>query len=772
MKKLRELVSVSAGKDFVKTKSLVAAGAFHVGAGLAGFLCARATVAGSLVPFGLSLLAGCPQSLVPAVAIGVFGGYFLPAVSTGAFRLLAAMLAVLAVRLLLSGIPKISNHPLFISSICFLAVFFTSVVSIHNIRHGLLGILAESLLAAAGAVVFRESLRQLSQPALSAPVESSVSLFFFLAVLTMGLDSFPIGGIFAGSAAGFFLVLVAAKYGGTVSGAICGTTFAFSSFLAGASGEVACLYALTGLFAGAVCGFGKTVQSLVPSVFCILLMIIGGHSFLSIKLAGEIGCATIAFLLLPRQADTTVGRLFSVRPRLLASAHLQRAVTLRLQTASDALSDVSETVDQVANELSKINSPDFSEVISAIEQEACAGCKLRLHCWEKRREETMNALLCMINAVKNGSKQPEESAPESFQGRCVRTSGMANTVYRRMSDYAARLAAENRIEEIRSVVSDQFDGLSSMLSEMAADLEDDLKYDAALAEKAAAALHALNIQSEECSCRLDRYGRAHLEMKIRKTKDLVLNKYQIMKLISVACERDFDVPAVHTISENILICLSEHAALRIDIGVEQKSACASSVCGDAYRYFSDGKGHFIMILSDGMGTGGRAAVDGAMASGLMSRLLKAGFGYDSALKILNSSMLFKSTDESLATLDIASIDLFTGRIELYKAGAAPTLIRRSGRCGKAESTSLPAGILRDIGFDKAVLKCKVGDIVVLLSDGAVCDGTDWIRTELEAWNGGTAQELSERLCEGARRRRSDRHEDDITVMTAILKKSV
>ena len=47
-----------------------------------------------------------------------------------------------------------------------------------------------------------------------------------------------------------------------------------------------------------------------------------------------------------------------------------------------------------------------------------------------------------------------------------------------------------------------------------------------------------------------------------------------------------------------------------------------------YKYFYDGKGHFIMILSDGMGTGGRAAVDGAMASGLMARLLKAGFGYD------------------------------------------------------------------------------------------------------------------------------------------------
>ena len=129
-------------------------------------------------------------------------------------------------------------------------------------------------------------------------------------------------------------------------------------------------------------------------------------------------------------------------------------------------------------------------------------------------------------------------------------------------------------------------------------------------------------------------------------------------------------------------------------------------------------------------------------------------------------------DESLATVDIASIDLFTGRVELYKAGAAPTLVRRSGRTGKAESTSLPAGILREVSFDKAVVRCKENDIVVLMSDGAVSEGTEWIKDEIEGFEGGTAEQLSERICEGAKRRRTDGHEDDITVMTAVIKRAV
>ncbi len=71
-----------------------------------------------------------------------------------------------------------------------------------------------------------------------------------------------------------------------------------------------------------------------------------------------------------------------------------------------------------------------------------------------------------------------------------------------------------------------------------------------------------------------------------------------------------------------------------------------------------------------MGSGGRAAVDGAMASGLISRLLQAGFRSDSALRMVNSALMVKSGDESIATVDIACLDLFSGHLDSLKAGAA------------------------------------------------------------------------------------------------------
>ena len=769
---MKDIVKISEKTEKFNHSELIAAGATHALAAAAGFIAARAAVADKLLPFGLSLAAGASLTYTPAAAVGVFLGYFIPALDTGGFRYIAAMLAIIAIKLLLSNYKRLTENPVFLSFICLLSSFLTSAVTLGGLNFRFLNVLSESLLAAGGTFFVSRCFRALQRAVSGLGADELVSLFATLSIILTGVNGFTFNGISLGHILGIALILTAAKYGGTLSGAVCGTTVSLSLILSGTSGEIAVIYAFIGLIAGVFSSLGKYVQVAVPLIFSLTGSVTTGNPILIAATVIETALGSALFLILPRRLSVHISRLFSVYPKLVTPDGFKKSLSMKLNVAASALCDVSETVDQVSAELSKINSPDFGTVITAIEQDACAGCKLRIHCWESRRDSTVEAILGMTKAIKEGSRTPENGAPEEFRGRCLRISQVANAAYKRYSDYTSRIAAENRIDEVRSVVSDQFDGMSYMLSELANDLEKDGKFDNSTAAKAAAALKNLGINTEECTCKIDKFGRMSLEIKAKKQPNTIINKLQIMKLLSVVCERDFDPPAINTSNESIYITVNEHAEIRVDVGIAQKCASDSAMCGDAYKYFFDGRGHFIMILSDGMGTGGRAAVDGAMASGLMSRLIKAGFGYDCSLRILNSSMLFKSTDESLATVDIASIDLFTGQVELYKAGAAPTLIRRSGRTGKAESTSLPAGILREISFDKAVVRCKIGDIVVLMSDGASFEGTDWIKGEIENWSDGTAEELAERICEGAKRRRSDNHLDDITVMTAVLKKSV
>ena len=769
---MKDIVKIPNTLEKISKKEMAFAAFTHLFVAFCGYFSTRAAVMDKLLPFGISLIAGTPLTYTPSGALGVFLGYIFPVTQGNGFKYTACMFAILAIKLLLSNYKKLLKSDGFVTLIAGLACLMTSAATYRGLGGNSLDIISEMLLTAAGAYFVNRAFKAFDKAQSGLSANELVSVLITLNIIIMGLFDLQVTGVSLGRILSILLILIASKYGGIISGAISGTAVAFTFTLGGISGNIGVAVAFAGLMCGVFSSLGKYAQIFIVLGLAFIGAVSTGESILIATTVIEAVLGCLIFLFTPRNFGIMLGKVFSAYPKVLIPNGIKKSLTLRLNLASNALKDVSDTVDKVSLELSKINAPNFSTVINAIEQDACSGCKLRLHCWEKRRDETVAAILEMTKAVKQGELNPEIHTTEEFKGRCLRTARMGNAVFKHYTDYASRIAAENRIDEVRSVVSDQFGGIANMLSDLADDFEMQESFDNSAAESAAAALKNIGINLDECCSRVDRFGRMTLEMKLKKSSDLVINRAQVMRLCSIACERDFAPPIVSEVGGEIFISINERAEIMIDFGAEQYSANGGSLCGDAYKYFYDGKGHFIMVLSDGMGTGGRAAVDGAMASGLMARLIKAGFGYNCSLKILNSSMLFKSTDESLATVDIASIDLYTGMTELFKAGAAPSILRRNGRTGKAESNSLPAGILRDISFDTALVKCRVGDIVVLLSDGATSEGCDWIRSEIESFKDGKAQDLAEHLCMSARRRRTDKREDDITVLCAILNKAV
>lgn len=745
---------------------------YHLSVGVLSFVFSNAKVLGGLSPFGLAILAGCPNVFTASAATGAFLGYFFSAMKGGAFKYVAALFSILSVKILLSTYRKISNNPLFLSFLAagasFLTCFFVKTDPLTAFTH----CFAETILAAGATFFIFNTAKALSDEHILISAEELASIIIVLNIFLIGLNDMTLKGVSISHILGVFLILTAAKFGGTLAGSLSGITVAFSFLLTGNTSDVTVSYAVCGMLAGVFVSFGKYAQILVViiSTFTAALASDFDLNTASLLIETTLGCAL--FLTIPRNLRIHLAKIFSVGPKISAPIGIKKSLSMRLDLAANALGDVSDTVEQVSRELSRINSPDINSVLSKIEADTCTGCKYRISCWEKNRNDTVSAVLSMTKAVKSGESLPEDYCDDNFKAFCLRINKMGNCVLKHYSEYAAKISAENRIDEVRGVVTDQFDGISKMFLDLKEDFENDEKFDNTMALTAASALKNLDIRAGESSCRIDKYGRMTLEFKVQKNPDQRYNKMQIMKLLSLVCERNFNPPVLSEAGNDVYITLSERAAYKIDFGVHQLNAYNSNLCGDSYNAFLDAKGHFIIVLSDGMGSGGRAAVDGAMASGIMMRLIKAGFGYDCSLRILNSSMLFKSTDESLATLDIVSIDLFTGLTELYKAGAAPTILRRSGKTGKAESTSLPAGILRDIGFDYANIKMKQGDIVLMMSDGATDGGTDWIKEELKNAQDISAHDLAERICETAKRRRKDPHDDDITVIAAIIEKNI
>ncbi len=733
---------------------------------LIGFISSQVKLMSTLTPLGVILSASLPTSYTLTSGIGAFFGYLFLPVSETSFRYIAALFACVSIRLLTSGIKKITGTPPFCAFAVLLSLTVCNLVTVVSGDQNVLLLLSEGVLAGGLTYFVARALGVNINSGVGLSGEELASMVITIDLIFMALVPVTVGGFSIGRTLTVILILSAARFGGVAGGAISGTAVGFSVALCQNDTKMVCLYALSGLVSGlfsssrilGILGF------LIPSFISLGAFGIDTTTFCMVI---EILLGIAVFLLLPKNICIVAAALFSPPVRLESLEGMRKSLVMRLKCASSALCDVSSTIDEVAKRLKRINTPDPSNMFAGCEEEVCVGCSFRINCWETERHSTFRALGLLSDGIREGNSSLRSVAPE-FSKKCLRPDALEDTLKRLYSEYLGRLSAEERIESVRGVVADQFDGISDMLLDLASEFDTARKYDLDTAEMVVSALREIGLLTTDCSCSTDKYGRMSIEVKLHSIGENIINRKQILDQLQIACERCFEPPTVQRIDNVFYVTITERANITPEVGVMQLPANEMGVCGDAYSYFGDGSGKYYTLISDGMGTGGRAAVDGAMTAGLTERLLKAGFGFDCSLRIVNSALLYKSSEESLSTVDLACIDLYTGETELYKAGAAPTLVRRSGKVGRAESHSLPVGILRDVGFDRSTITLKHGDAVVLLSDGACTAGTDWISDEIEENIDLTAQQLAEKIAEGARRRADQIHPDDITVLVTLL----
>ena len=233
-------------------------------------------------------------------------------------------------------------------------------------------------------------------------------------------------------------------------------------------------------------------------------------------------------------------------------------------------------------------------------------------------------------------------------------------------------------------------------------------------------------------------------------------------------QRPLDGPSVVSSDDTTRTTFYEQARLKVEYGSTQICARDGRISGDCCDTFSDGKGFFHLILSDGMGTGGRAAVDSIMTVSFVLRLIKAGFGFDAALKLINSSLLIRTGEETLATLDLIRLYRPVYRqMEFLKAGAVSSFLCREGKVAEISGSSLPAGILQGIHYERRSVRLREGDLIVMMSDGALSIAPDWLKEELALAAGEPVDKITQRLANLSKRNERGRG-DDITVMAARI----
>lgn len=322
--------------------------------------------------------------------------------------------------------------------------------------------------------------------------------------------------------------------------------------------------------------------------------------------------------------------------------------------------------------------------------------------------------------------------------------------------------------EIRMVAADQFFSISDMLEDLAFEFDDAEIFDFKSAGKIRRMLGEYDIYPENISVIIDKFDRMRVEI-LSSSKTVGLDNPRIKNEIEKICARDFEKGRVNISGPNMMLSIIERPNYKINFGFSQYCA-EGNLCGDTIKTINDSRGHMIFIISDGMGRGSRAALDGAMGAGLLSKLLAAGFGFDSSLKVVNSALLVKSSEESLATLDCACVDLFNGKCEFFKAGAPKSYVLKNGMVNKCELSSMPAGILRGIEFAKRTTVLNVGDEIIMMSDGITDVGEEWLENFIKFDDSDNPNDKAKAILNFALKNSSERHRDDMSVIVAKLTK--
>ena len=210
---------------------------------------------------------------------------------------------------------------------------------------------------------------------------------------------------------------------------------------------------------------------------------------------------------------------------------------------------------------------------------------------------------------------------------------------------------------------------------------------------------------------------------------------------------------------------------QLQIGIAKTTKNKSSISGDSNLQIRLEDGKYLLALSDGMGSGPNAKRNSQIAIKMLKRLLMSGFDKEVSLQLINSTIFLNTTQEMYATLDISILDLYTGNMEIVKNGAVPTYIKNQDKIQKIDSQSLPAGIVENMELVVHDIDLKVGDIIVMCTDGIIDakkDDPQWIEELLQQIQTDNVQKIADLILTEAMDYNYGLPKDDMTVIVGKI----
>ena len=591
--------------------------------------------------------------------------------------------------------------------------------------------------------------------------DNRIALSAVYAILICILCTLSLGTVNVGRTAGAFLVLAAAYRAGSGAG---GTAAALTSFAAGAASSALLpsspILICSGLVSGMLRRNGRLTAALSFLGFGLAGALIYGMPSDTLKLLADMTAAAVIFCALP-------DRVFR---RTAARAAGTNSVSVmqygeRLRFASAAVSDVRESFSKAARVLDrKEQTTDISRRVCG---KVCSGCRTSAFCGESEKDRIEKYFRPAEKILDKKGFITEKELHKSLEC-CPHRAVLAEAFNSSFRKSQSERRFGDASECMREITAEQLESTENMLDFLSLGANLFPSCDEELSGYIKEIISSAGAKNSYAALFSDRLGRVYIECFYEGMLNMKTD--ELTEKLSLAADRELAPPESVSLGEITRLCFHEPETFEAEIGSAKVNG-REETSGDFGTVFRDGFGNLSVMLSDGMGSGARAAVESCMTVSIVARMMRAGLGSEAAVRLINLLLLTKSPEECFSTVDLFTVNMFTGKAELIKLGAAQTFVKSNGTVKTVESWSIPVGIVSSVEINRRNIQLSDGDEVVMITDG-ICEECFPRVRELMLSMGVTAQDCAERIIAAAENEKEKNlyRQDDKTVYVVKMHK--
>lgn len=669
--------------------------------GSVSFLLGRVILPGGMIPFGYGWFAASLEQRLPSIIVGILVG--MGALGTGfnarSLIVIISMLVLSAYRILRGGTKKAKYRlvPFLLSGISASVV----VILINGfLWYDFFMALVQNLVGCVGFFLFKNAMGAVQKSLQKGPKQEKLILNEEITALTVtlilsawGLPEIQLFGINLRNVLGMYLIILFAFAGSR------GVLYKMGKW------GVCIAVGLTGIGVTLLLGSATEVVELMTDLLAadFIFFVTPEKWMKKIRLPGATHFRTVVEKAnyTDEMTNMVVGRLegFSKSYYMLARSFARFARGGEEDTPGP---------------------PKPMEWMQKACIRVCEGCDMEGYCWGQKKDMVEKAFLQMGNALLEKGSLMRSDVPDFFEETCEHPDAIFMEFRVAYEVNRVEQLWKQRLLESKEVYAKQLGAFATATHHLAEEMQTDLQELVKLSETVEIAFQKSGHPGVKATVMQNRYGKYEVILTAPKEIDK-----SFAQILSGVLERNMKYMGEGK--------FAEVNRLQVLTGTATAAKQPNAVSGDSYAFLENGSGCFLAVLCDGMGTGKKAREQSEMAVRMLEHFYKNGFDNEAAIEMINSAMILKSEEDHYSTLDLVSVHLQTGNVEVVKYGGMPTVLKYDmkeeaggGRryvptIETIRSDTLPVGILGNVSGRTVRKRVYDKDMIIMMTDG-VFDG--------------------------------------------------